>query len=335
MTMPISSSARPILIFGAMRSGTSLLSRLLNAHSRIAIPFESHLFNQWYPRRSQYGDLTRPENRRLLIEDIIRYGVVHDWVPRPDPEAVAALVRGTDFAAVARAIMEWAAAQAGKPRWGEKTPHHTLLHSDVLNAFPEAQVIMIERDPRDVALSGKQARFGGLHVLPFARAWGRYVRAGREVRAQLGPDRCCDLRYEALVRDPEGELRRIMAFLGEDYEPAQLEFHRTDEDWRTDDRNLTQLRRPISPDSIGRWKEGLSAHEVKLIESAVGELMEEEGYARAWPDRGLDAGQMALARYVGTPVCRALGLFQNRQGLVYLARDLAWKARRYGRGINP
>lgn len=321
------SADAPILIFGAPRSGTSLLSRLIDAHSRISIPFESHVFNQWLPRLGAYGDLSDRARQKRLVEHIIRLGVVHDWKPRPDPVEVMALVKGPGFAPIARAVMEWAARNAGKPRWGEKTPHHTLLHKEVMAAWPDAQVVMIQRDPRAVALSWKEARFQGNHVLPFAKAWVRYAQALDAIEQSLPPRRRIRVTYKALVHDPQGELERLMAFLGEEFEPQQLEFYRHGTDYHTDKRNLARLKTPVSTDRIDRWKTDLSNHEIRLIETICGQTMAARGYdlsqryAKPMPD-----ARIALARYMEYPVQRFLGGFKNARGFIYLGRDLRWKA---------
>lgn len=315
----------PVLIFGAPRSGTSLLSRLIDAHPDIAIPFESHLFNQWQPRLPAYGDLTDTANRYQLVRDILDFGVVRDWTPRPDPEEVMALTGNADFGAVARAFPDWWARKHEKPRWGEKTPHHTLLHRDVLTAWPDALAVIIQRDPRDVALSWKQARFGGNHVLPFARAWVRYAEAVAEIKETLPPERQVTLTYEELVQNPEAVLTRIMEFLGAPYDPVQLAFHQGSDEWHTDSRNAAKLRQPISPDSVGRWRAGLSGAEVRLIEHIAGDWMDRLDYVReaTSPPSG---AELNLARWVGYPVQRVLGLAKNTRGFVYLGRDLAWRA---------
>lgn len=321
-------AARPILIFGAPRSGTSLLSRLLDSHSRIAIPFESHLFNQWLPRLAAYGDLSALDNRRRLVRDIVELGVVNDWDTHPTVDDIEALIDEPTFGGVSRAILDWWAATQDKPRWGEKTPHHTLLHKDALTAWPEALVVIIERDPRDVALSWKEARFGGDHVLPFANAWVRYLSACDEVRATLPPNQWIELRYEDLVRSPKAELERVMTFLGEAYEPAQLDFHQGGgADWHTDARNERKLRQPISEQSIGRWRSGLSAREVKLVEAIAGPDMARRGYDLSADAAALSGAEMAMVNWIERPLGRVLGLLKNRRGLTYLVRDIRWKLR--------
>jgi Sulfotransferase family len=61
-----------------------------------------------------------------------------------------------------------------------------------------------------------------------------------------------DLSYEALVADLEGEARRLIAFLGLDWEPACLDFHRVERAIKT--ASVWQVRQPLYSRSAGRWR---------------------------------------------------------------------------------
>ena len=64
---------RPIFIVGAPRSGTTLLQYMLRSHPRISLPTgESHFFVPIYHNRAQYGDLTKYENIRRVLEEMYR-----------------------------------------------------------------------------------------------------------------------------------------------------------------------------------------------------------------------------------------------------------------------
>lgn len=103
-------------MFGCGRSGTSLLSRILNHHPNIAVPFESHVFNTYFPLLRYYGDLENVRNRRRLVADILASYYFRHWKPEPDEQ--------------------------------------------LRELYPNARVIHIVRDGRDVAVSLIGARFG-------------------------------------------------------------------------------------------------------------------------------------------------------------------------------
>ena len=95
------------------------------------------------------------------------------------------------------------AAQAGKERWVEKTPRHLRMTSTIRQLWPDARIVRIVRDPRDVALS--------LAGMPFAKdsLVGNLVRVDqddRASRASIESDgSAMTLRYEDLVTEPERE----------------------------------------------------------------------------------------------------------------------------------
>jgi len=92
-----------------------------------------------------------------------------------------------------------------------------------------------------------------------------------------------EIRYEALVGDPEGAMRRICRFIGEDYNPRMLE---PDEDAADTHDPLVAARfinnptagRAPSGESIGRWQRGLTLKEREAVDEIAGELLRGLGY---------------------------------------------------------
>lgn len=165
----------PFFIFGCGRSGTSLLSRMLNEHPRLAVPNESHLFDTFGPLRRWYGDLREVENRARLAADMLPAVAARRWSPPLRSDQVLAAVRACDpvrdghLGGVVDAVLRsWAQSQ-GKSRWGEKTPGHLFSWPEISGWLPHAQAIHIIRDGRDVALSWIRAPFGPKTVHSAAR----------------------------------------------------------------------------------------------------------------------------------------------------------------------
>jgi hypothetical protein len=121
---------RPVFIGGASRSGTTLLTRLLSAHPELYVGPETGIFTG---------------NRN--VDHLTR-------VTKLPNEWLSAVLRKSccqgDFI---QRLMRRLAADAGKPRWGEKTPANIRHIERILQFFPNASLIHIIRDGRDVACS--------------------------------------------------------------------------------------------------------------------------------------------------------------------------------------
>lgn len=161
------------------------------------------------------------------------------------------------------------------------------------------------------------------------RGHATLVPAQRSARF-LPQDQWITVRYEELVRDPEAVLTTLMRFLGEDFVPEQVDFYATGPIQSTDRRNEQRLRQPVSADSIERWREALTAREIRMIEAETGGMMERLGHEPSFPDAKLSGAERLAIRLIEHPIHRALGLSKNRKGFRHLGHDLAWRQRRLG-----
>jgi hypothetical protein len=216
-----------------------------------------------------------------------------------------------------------------KPRFGDKTPLY-MQHLDVLErAFPDARYVHIVRDGRDAALSmiamTRKPRFNlsrprGLG--DFACAWRREVRAAQRF-GRTHP--YLELRYEDLVAEPESRLREVCVFLGLEYEPGMLEYHRREDPSLYADH--PRLAEPPVRDTRS-WRRELRPAEAELFEAIAGDLLAELGYERAHPRPGRRARAFAERVAYSTrlalwskalPLIRKSPLWRARQ--VYIRRS--------------
>jgi len=306
---------RPIFIFGCPRSGTSVLTRMLDTHPDIAIPYESHLYNRVYPVvRRHCPDLSHPRTRARLVRELLRADPLTLWTPRPSAADTVAAITRDDFHGIVEGLMRAWTRNQGKSRWGEKTPQHTLCWRAIREGFPDLQVINLIRDGRDVALSHKAARFGPKHAYHLAGRWVQYLSAAEEAESALGVGAFLSVRYEDLVAEPETELRRICVFLKEDYSPAMLAFHRGDTAYPTDQRNMDNLRRPLLAGNTEKWRRQMTARDLRIFEALAGGQLDRYGYPRAMREPRLAAWEALSCRYIEHPPRRALAMLTNRQG---------------------
>ena len=262
----------PIFIVGSPRSGTTLLRNMLNRHPAIAIWHETQFNRLVYARRRSFGDLSDLRNRRRLVKEYLSLDRVKLMqVDLPALEETL-LREGVSYEAFFASLLRFYAEATGKRRSGEKTPLHSLFTGMLHRWFPDAFLIHILRDPRDVVASLMRMRWTPKSVLINANTW---------VRCNLGAwrsrqhPRYLPVRYEELVTQPEEELRRICAFVGEEYSPAML----VQSPDRTECRPwLRRAQEPVTTARMGKWREQLTADEVALIEWKVGPHMQRFGY---------------------------------------------------------
>lgn len=275
---------RPIFIVGANRSGTTLLRLILNAHSRIAIPEEILYF------RSQIHDFSIDDWDNASISDIQFEAIVRDFVGRveiPDLDREAAITdilsRPRDLRSPYQGLMEYWTGTQGKVRWGEKTPGN-LFYANVINEmFPDACFIHMVRDPRPGVYSMERVWFFPEDIIFNALSRHKHMTVGRATLEKNVPaDRIMTLRYEDLVADPEGTVRTICEFIGEDYEPEMMTYHKgADKHMRSDAAAgfNASATRPITKGKNRGWQDNLTSAEVAAIELISRNEMKEFGYA--------------------------------------------------------
>lgn len=113
----------------------------------------------------------------------------------------------------------------GKKRWAEKTPSHVIRIGRILELIPDAKIIVMVRDGRDVARSF-QLRGRSLDY-----AIGRW-NDHNTIALQYGDHpNVLYVKYEDLIESTEQKLKQIMSFLDESFETDQLQFHTKRRKW--------------------------------------------------------------------------------------------------------
>jgi hypothetical protein len=196
-----------VFLVGCPRSGTTMVQQALNRHSQVVIPPETKFFFSFF------GQSRRRQARhveRLNADLGIR-------LPRPSRRVRSAADGRAFFDALARQYLD----RLGKRNpvyFGEKTPEHTGHLPRIRRLFPEAKILVLYRDGRDVALSLSKMPWMTPDLYANFLVWLYYHRALRRTGG-AGPS-VYFARYEDIVADPERAFRGILGFLGLAYEPA-------------------------------------------------------------------------------------------------------------------
>ncbi len=201
-------------VVGCARSGTTLLSVLLDRHSDLAMTPETIFYGELAPSI----DPSDPAS----VEDRLA-----GWrrLPELGLDARAVMQRcGSDLRPhrVFGAMLELYAERRGKPWCGEKSPMHRKFVHALARDFPEAKILHVLRDGRDVVSSLMSVPWWKGDVAQGASFWLDAVSDLERLEAAL-PGRFLVVDYQALVVRPAVVLERLMAFLALDFEPSQLD----------------------------------------------------------------------------------------------------------------
>ncbi|MDH2430269.1 sulfotransferase [Sphaerisporangium sp. TRM90804] len=200
----------PVFVLSPVRSGSTLFRVLLNSHSRVHAPHEMHV-------------------RRLAVS----------MTTDPVRQAMEALGHSTsDIEHILwDRMLHRELLRSGKDVIVDKTPSNVFAYKRILTCWPDARFVYLMRHPASIARSWHEAD-------PEARPMGEAVRHTYQYMRYLqdarGRHDGLDLRYEDLVEDPEGQLRRVCAFVGVEFEPGMLKYGEHDHgafvkgigDWR-------------------------------------------------------------------------------------------------------
>ncbi len=221
-------SQAPVFIVGMPRSGTSLVEQIAASHSRVFGAGELHALGEIWEALSAH-------NRGRPVEK---------WD--------AAFARRL----ADRHVGSLQALGKGAVRIIDKMPDNIFFLWLIAALYPSARIILCRRDLRDVCLSCYFHHFtdGHLYAYDLADCGARALEIDRLAShwSRVLPLEILAIDYEKLVSDPEGESRRLIAFLGLEWEPACLDFHRTERPVLT--ASAWQVRQPLYRRSIGRWR---------------------------------------------------------------------------------
>ena len=289
----------PFFIVGNERSGTTLLMAILGHHSRLAVPEVAWYYPRFRPYLHTYGDLSRAENFRTLVAEMI-FGLKTPFFglelnPRTVVPELLAATRKNSFGEAYRVILERYASAVNKPRWGEKTPHNLFYVREILEDFPDAKILNLVRDGRDVAVEQLRSAFGPRNAYAAALIWRRSQALADHWSATLPKSQWLDVRYEELTRDPAGVLARVTDFLGEAYEPQILDFHRGEvAQRRAQTRDHKPLGSPVTSEFVGIYRQHLSEQEQGVFAHVAGDALRRAGYELSVPALPVSSRDAAL-----------------------------------------
>jgi tetratricopeptide (TPR) repeat protein len=241
----------PIFVVGLPRSGSTLIEQILASHSCVEGTFEL-------------------PNVLTIVREFDHANPEHDAYPegvRSVPlEFFAALGR--------RYLTETAPLRSGRPHFIDKMPNN-FSHVGLIHAMlPNAIIINARRHPMDSCFSTYKQYFAEGQSFSYdLEDLGRYYRCYLSLLDhwdQVLPGKVLHLQYEELVREPETQIRRLLAHCGLKFEAACLVFHETKRPVRT--ASAEQVRQPLYTSGVGYWRHFES--ELEPLRRALGDSLD-------------------------------------------------------------
>jgi LPS sulfotransferase NodH len=270
----------PFFLIGVARSGTTLLSLMLDSHSRIAIPYESHFIVPYYRDRQRWSDLHDPARRIELVTSILREPAVRHWDQQLQLDEID-LDRCTSLAGTVEAVFSAYARRCGKEIWGDKTPSYTAEIHILNKLFPNARFVHIIRDGRDVARSLVEQWWGPNDFMTALRYWSETVSCARKMLQMLPEDRFVEVKFEDLVADPVREVRKVTDLLGVAFEPDMVNRYTAKAREKVGEhanRHHVHLSERPSPKQAFKWREALTPADQAVAHEIAGPVLAELGY---------------------------------------------------------
>lgn len=229
----------PTFVLGMPRSGTTLVEQILGSHSRVYGAGELSLV---------------PELIRKLNAWEIKLGTRRSY-----PECIDDLGKDESRRFAERHLAELQAYAPGAERVVDKLPHNFEHVGLIKLLFPNARILHLKREPRDVAMSNYfvdyAAKFGGMGFA-YDLSWiGEQLVDHQRLMNhwhRVFPGQILDVDYDALVEDVEGWAHRIIDYLELPWEEEVLAFQELDRAVKT--ASVWQVRQPVYTTSKAKWK---------------------------------------------------------------------------------
>lgn len=221
-------SARQVcFIVGTGRCGTTILAQVLNSHSRICVPHELQIIVSLGTGDRLYDKFLSGELSKYKAKDFIRlieaccpYKFEKFFDYKRHFENLSYPQK--DVTKVLKEIFDHICFEYKKDVFIEQTPWYGQKLDELKAIFPDMKVIHLIRDARDVAISFSRTPWWSKDVYKNLVQWEKEVNVIHEFGTR-NPENFLEFRYEDLVMNPEGELKKPLKLLNLEFEKQMLD----------------------------------------------------------------------------------------------------------------
>ena len=225
----------PIFVVGLPRTGTTLIEQILISHPEIISVGETDAIE--FVLR-ELSEVNTQERMSTEILDALSSKPISSTLRSRYLELNSHLLTGKASFFI------------------EKLPYNYLYLNRILDAFPEAKIIFLDRHPLDACYAMFKQPFTWAYKFSYSlQDLEKYYRAFHRLRLQWQSvlrDRMFSIKYEDLVTDPETLTKSLCDYLGVQYQQEMLTFYEADQTSMT--ASSVQVRSGINSNSVGSWR---------------------------------------------------------------------------------
>lgn len=288
---------RIFFVVGNSRSGTHMMSRILGSDSAVFVFRELHFFEYTWNPTIPSPILSAEQATRLIARllTIQRDG----YFTQSNPEQYIQEARGaigeleakklTPFL-IFESFLSYETQRHGKVIPCDHTPRNLFYLREILDFYPNAYVVNMVRDPRDVLLSQKKRwrrhslgadniprremmrAWANYHPITISMLWNSAIQAGD---AFADHQRVLQVKFEELVGSPTKTVQEICTFIGLEFQENMLQIPQVGSSHKSDAPDNSG----INPNSAGRWRRGgLDKAEFYICQKVTGKNMKRHNY---------------------------------------------------------
>lgn len=265
----------PFFIMGSGRNGSTLLSMILNGHSRIFIPGEQYALHYASMRFQLYNFLMWRDIVKIVVGEFADKKNNQGW----DTNFNALYAQLYDipkkersFQKIIEEIYKEVANQTGEKfsMWGDKSPPNTRFLKYIYRVYPKSKYIFLIRDGRDVVSSYKDGGYNLFKDMSLVKNaalnWTDCIDKWNWLKKRIGVDQLLEVHYEDLVKNPEIVVNKILVFLDLENEEGILNYKEIVRKRLMLDIPYHQgLAESVNQKSIGSWEIKLNRDDLSLV----------------------------------------------------------------------
>lgn len=249
-----------IFIVGSPRSGTTWLQKLIGSHPDVGTGTESDLFSYYISALNRYWNIQKQPTGR-------GYMGLPTYMSEDEFQTIVKVF--------ARSVMNKMINNS--KYFVEKTPQHAFYIKDIKKCFPEAKIVHMIRDPRDVCfsiirVSKDWSAIGATTIRKAIAVWKKHIDSINDSRKYFSSNHFLEIQYSTLFSNTPEELSRIMRFIGLEFDDSlvkeivnrnTIERAKKNDDFRFKLRGVikgksTEPAGFINTGGIGSWEKGFN-----------------------------------------------------------------------------